>query len=170
MNNNPFEYMQSFMNYDNFTKNMQSTDFSSFSNMIKNTTEAINSTNQMVSESLQSIFKRGSDSLQKNTTEMYNTMKDAISAGDVAQISACQKKYLQSTVDNNVNNTKEILDMSTKSMMEMGLSIQLCKFINKRLTIDLNSIVKFYQKMRQSFIPISNRHSPFCRDIVNCQV
>ena len=119
MNNNPFEYMQSFMNYDNFTKNVQSTDFSSFSNMIKNTTEAINSTNQMMSENLQSIFKRGSDSLQKNTTEMYSTMKDAISAGDVAQISACQKKYLQSTVDNNVNNTKEVLDMSTKSMMEI---------------------------------------------------
>ena len=64
--------MQSFMNYDNFTKNVQSTDFSSFSNMIKNTTEAINSTNQMMSENLQSIFKRGSDSLQKNTTEMYS--------------------------------------------------------------------------------------------------
>ena len=54
--------------------------------------------------------------------------------------------------------------------VDEGLSIQLCKFINKRLTIDLNSIVKFYQKMRHSFIPISNRHSPFCRDIVNCQV
>lgn len=119
MNNNPFEFMQSLINYDNFAKNIPNMDFSSFSNMMKNTTEAINATNQMASESLQSIFKRGSDSLQKNTTEMYNTMKDAISAGDVTQISACQKKYLQSTVNNNVNNTKEILDMSAKSMMEI---------------------------------------------------
>jgi len=38
-----------------------------------------------------------------------------------------------------------------------GLSTQLCKFIDKPLTIDLNSIIKFYQKMRHSFIPISNR-------------
>lgn len=51
-----------------------------------------------------------------------------------------------------------------------GLSIQLCKFIHKPLNIILNSIVKFYQKMRHSFIPISNRHSPFCRNIVDCQV
>lgn len=51
-----------------------------------------------------------------------------------------------------------------------GLDIQLCKFIHKPLNIALNSIVKFYQKVSHSFIPISNRHSPFCRDIVNCQV
>ena len=51
-----------------------------------------------------------------------------------------------------------------------GLDIQLCKFIHKPLNITLNSIVKFYQKVSHSFIPISNRHSPFCRDVVNCQV
>ena len=52
----------------------------------------------------------------------------------------------------------------------LGLSIQLCKFINKSLHIVLNSIVKFYQKVSHSFIPISNRHSPFCRNIIDCQV
>ncbi|GAB4169422.1 MAG: hypothetical protein Tsb006_7510 [Rickettsiaceae bacterium] len=121
-NNNPFEYMQSFMNQENFAKtmqNMQNIDISSMSNAMKNTAEAISAANQMASESVQSIFKRGADTLQKNTTELYNTMKEAISAGDMAQVSACQQKYLHSAVDNNFNNTKEIIDISTKSMIEM---------------------------------------------------
>ena len=121
-NNNPFEYMQSFMKNENFTKNMKdmpNMDFSSASNMMKSTAEAINSTNQMASESVQSIVKRGADSLQKNTTELYNTMKEAVSAGDANQINQCQQKYLLTALGNNVNSTKEILDMSTKSMMEI---------------------------------------------------
>jgi len=121
-NNNPFEYMQSFMKNENFTKNMKdmpNMDFSSASTMMKSTAEAINSTNQMASESVQSIVKRGADSLQKNTTELYNTMKEAVSAGDANQINQCQQKYLLTALDNNVNSTKEILDMSTKSMMEI---------------------------------------------------
>jgi len=121
-NNNPFEFFQSILNQEAFTKSMQgmsNVDLSSFSAAMKNTTEAVSSTNQMVSENMQSIFKRGADALQKNTTEMYNTMKDAISAGDVNQISACQQKYLQSSMDNNFNNAKEVIDMSTKSLIEV---------------------------------------------------
>jgi hypothetical protein len=120
-NNNPFEFFQSILNQEAFTKSMQgmpNVDLSSFSAAMKNTTEAVSSTNQMVSENMQSIFKRGSEALQKNTTEMYNTMKEAVSAGDVNQISACQQKYLQSTLDTNFNNAKEIIDMSTKSLLE----------------------------------------------------
>ena len=121
-NNNPFEFFQSLMNQEAFTKSMQgmpNLDMSSFSATMKNTAEAVASTNQMVSENMQSIFKRGSDALQKNTTEMYNTMKDAVFAGDVNQISACQQKYLQSTMDTNFNNAKEVIDMSTKSLLEV---------------------------------------------------
>ena len=120
-NNNPFEFFQSLMNQEAFTKSMQGTpniDMSSFSASMKNTAETLSSTNQMVSENMKSIFKSGSEALQKNTTEMYNTMKDAVSAGDITQISACQQKYLQSTLDTNFNNAKEVIDMSTKSLLE----------------------------------------------------
>lgn len=122
MKNNPFEQMQSFMNFENFTKNMQGMpymDFSSAQNLIKSTSETISLTNQMASESMQSIFKRGSDSLQKNTTELYSTMKTTILADDAGKIGDCQKKYFQSTIDNNVSSAKEIMEMSTKSMIEI---------------------------------------------------
>jgi len=121
-NNNPFEFLQSLMNQEGFAKSMQGmphVDTSSFSAAMKNAAESVSSTNQMVSENIQSIFKRGSEALQKNTTEMYNTMKEAVSAGDMNQISACQQKYLQSTMDTNFNNAKEVIDMSTKSLIEV---------------------------------------------------
>ncbi|NRB10974.1 MAG: phasin family protein [Rickettsiaceae bacterium] len=121
MENNQFDFMQ-FMNQEALLKSMQGMpafDFSSFANIVKSNAEAITSTNQMASESMQSILKRGADSLQKNATEMFNSMKDATSAGDVEQMSSCQQKYLKSTIENNINNTKEILDMTSKSTREV---------------------------------------------------
>jgi len=100
-------------------KDMPNMDFSSNSNLMKNTMEAINATTNMAAENLQSIYKQSSDSLQKNTTELCNTLKESISAGDVSQINKNQQKYLQTTIDNNINSTKEILDISAKSMMEV---------------------------------------------------
>jgi phasin family protein len=122
MKNNPFDFMQSFMNQDNLMnsmKNMPNMDPSSFNAMLKSNADVITATNQMLSESIQSVLKRNTDSLQKNTTEMFNSMKDAISAGDAEQINSCQQKYLKSTLENNINNTKEILDITTKSSIEI---------------------------------------------------
>jgi hypothetical protein len=119
MNNNPFEYLQSFMNQNNMGKYMKGFDMSSMSNMTKNSAEAISVTNQMAADNIQSIFKKGSDNFEKNTTELYNTIKESMSSGDVNQMSKCQQRYLETAVDNNFNSTKEIVDISTKSMLDM---------------------------------------------------
>lgn len=120
MSNNPFEYMQ--LLNDNFTKNLKNLpmmDFSAFSNMVKNTTEAVNATNQMFSENLQNLYKKGSESLQKNNTELYNAMKNAISSGDAQQINDCQQKYLAAMAENNLSNAKELITLSNKSATEV---------------------------------------------------
>ena len=117
-NNNPFEFFQSFMNQENLAKSMKwmpNMDMSSLGNIMKDTAEAITSTNQLISDTVQSIAKRGADSFQKNTSEMFNTMKEAASAGDVEQIANCQQNYWKSTVEHNINSAKEILDIASKS-------------------------------------------------------
>ena len=53
-----------------------------------------------------------------------------------------------------------------KSFSIAGLSIHLCKFIHRQL----NSPFKFDGKMRHSYTPISDGHSPFSCNVVNCQV
>ena len=121
-NNNHFEFFQSFMNQENLAKSMKwmpNTDMTSLGNMIKETAEAITSTNQLISDTVQSIAKRGADSFQKNTSEMFNTMKEATSAGDIEQIANCQQNYWRTTVENNINSAKEILDITSKSSIEV---------------------------------------------------
>ncbi len=121
-NNNPFEFFQSFMNQENLAKSTKwipTMDIASFGKMIKEAAETIASNNQLVSDSFQSIAKRGADSFQKNTSEMFSTMKEVVSAGDIEQITNCQQNYLKSTVENNINNTKEILDITSKSSIEV---------------------------------------------------
>lgn len=121
-NNNPFEMFQGFMNQETMSKYMKWTptmDFNSVTNMFKESSEVISSTSQLISDSLQSVAKRGADSFQKNTSEMFSTMKEAISAGDMDQVTNCQQNYLRSAMENNINNAKEILDITSKSSMEI---------------------------------------------------
>ena len=121
-NNKPFEFFQSFMNQENLTNSMKwmpNMDLAALGNMVKETAETITSANQLISDTVQSITKRGSDSFQKNTSEMFNTMKESASAGDIEQITNCHQNYLKSTVENNINSAKEILDITSKSSMEV---------------------------------------------------
>ncbi|HJK85685.1 MAG TPA: phasin family protein [Candidatus Megaira endosymbiont of Stentor roeselii] len=134
-NNNPFEFFQSFMNQENLAKSMKwmpNMDMSSLENIMKDTAEAITSTNQLISDTVQSIAKRGADSFQKNTSEMFNTMKEAASAGDVEQIANCQQNYWRSTVEHNINSAKEILDIASKS------SIEVLEVMGKNFTEKMN--------------------------------
>lgn len=134
-NNNPFEFFQSFMNQENFAKSMKwmpNMDMSSLGNIMKETAETITSTNQLISDTVQSIAKRGADSFQKNTSEMFNTMKEAASAGDVEQIANCQQNYWRSTVEHNINSAKEILDIASKS------SIEVLEVMSKNFTEKMN--------------------------------
>ncbi len=119
-NSKAFEFFQSFANQENLTKSMKwmpNMDSSSFSDMLKETNEIISSSNQLISETVQSIAKRGSDSFQKNLFEMFNTIKESASAGDIEQIKHHQQNYLKSTLENNIDNAKEVLDIVSKSSM-----------------------------------------------------
>jgi phasin family protein len=134
-NNKAFEFFQSFANQENLTKSMKwmpNMDMSSLGNIMKDTAEAITSTNQLISDTVQSIAKRGADSFQKNTSEMFNTMKEAASAGDVEQIANCQQNYWKSTVEHNINSAKEILDIASKS------SIEVLEVMGKNFTEKMN--------------------------------
>jgi len=135
-NNNPFETFQSFMNQEAMSKYMKlmpNMDFNSLTSMLRESSEAFNSTGQLISESLQSVAKRGADAFQKNTSEMFSTMKEAISAGDMEQVNNCQQNYIKSAVENNISNAKEILDITSKSSMEILDMIErnLSKNLNK---------------------------------------
>lgn len=115
------------MNQDVFMKNFKlapenmpnMVDFNAYSETLKRNAEALSAANQRAAESLQSIMKRGADSVQKNTNEMFNSIKDAVSAGDIEQISQSSQKYMKASLESNINNAKEVLDVASKSSMEI---------------------------------------------------
>ncbi len=134
----PFEFMQSFVNQEAFKnmfknwgdlnnfdmnkfsmKDFQNIDVSALSEILQKNTEALSEAGKMASDSFQSISKKSGDSFQKNTTEMFNSMKDSISAGDMKQLNDSTQKYLKKSVENNINNAKEMMDVASKASMEM---------------------------------------------------
>lgn len=135
---NPFEFTQNFMNQDSFKnmfknlgdmnnfdmnkfsmKDFQNIDVSALTTILQKNAQALSEAGKMASDSFQSISKKGGDSLQKNATDMFNSMKEAIAAGDVKQLNDLAQKYLKKSVESNISNTKEMMDITSKASMEM---------------------------------------------------
>lgn len=141
--NNPFEFIQNFTNQEVFQnmfknwgdmnnfnmnnfdmnkftmKDLPNMDFAELSSILQKNTEALSEAGKVASENFQSVSKKGSDSFQKNATEMFNSMKDAVSAGDMNQINDSTQKYIKKSVENNIDNSKEMMDIVSKTSMQM---------------------------------------------------
>ncbi|WP_342260211.1 phasin family protein [Candidatus Tisiphia endosymbiont of Metellina segmentata] len=116
------DFMKSFMNpevYINSVKNLPVMDFSAMSDTIKKSTKILTTTNQIVTESLQSMIQKNSEDFQNNAINMMNSTKDAITSGDLNQIAECQQKYLKSTCETSINNIKEFVSMASDTSMKM---------------------------------------------------
>lgn len=120
------DFMKSFMNpevYINSVKNLPVMDFSAMSDTIKKSTKILTTTNQIVTESLQSMIQKNSEDFQNNAMNMLNSTKDAITSGDLNQIAECQQKYLKSTCETSINNIKEFVSMASDTLMKMFSAI-----------------------------------------------
>ena len=116
------EGMKDFMNPENFTKHFKSMptcDLSQLSESAKRNSEALTEAGQIASESAQAILRRGSEIAQDNATHLFNSMKEIASAGNPEKATNCQQQFVQNFMQQAVSNTKEIMDMSSKAMMEV---------------------------------------------------
>lgn len=121
-----FDFLKPMMNQQFFTNSMKDLpqmDFSSFTNMVKKNTESLTTTNQMISDNLQSIVKRSAEVFQNNANEMFQSLQQAVSAESPTQASVHQQEYIKNSFTNSINNTKEIMDMVSKSSMELFESV-----------------------------------------------
>ena len=120
------DLMKSFMNpefYMNSVKNLPPVDFAAVSDTIKKSSKIIATTNQIATESLQSMIKKNSEAFQDNTMLLVNAAKDAIASGDFKQLAECQQKYLKTSYENAVSNAKEFAGMvsdASGKMMEVA--------------------------------------------------
>ncbi len=121
-NNQFFDFAKSLMNPEllmNSMKKMPVMDFASFTNTAKKNAEVLTATNQMAAENLQSMIKRGSEIMQRHATDTFEVVKKTTASQDFEQAAACQQDYVKSTFETFMNNSKEMMDMTSKSMMEV---------------------------------------------------
>ena len=119
------DLMKSFMNpefYMSSSKNVPPVDFAAVSDTIKKGSKILATTNQLATESLQSMVKKNSEVFQNNTMLLMDSAKEAINSGDFKQLAECQQKYLKSSYENAMSNAKEFSSMvsdSSAKMMQM---------------------------------------------------
>lgn len=126
MNNNFMNFfnenLKESMNPENFAKQMkefQGFDLSKVSEVAKKNAEVFSEAAQVAAESAQSLVRRGVEIVQNNASNIFNTMKEVASSANPEQAVARQQQFAQSFVKETVNNTKEMLDMASKSAMEV---------------------------------------------------
>ena len=116
------EGMKDFMNPENFTKNfkaMPAFDMSQASDVVKRNSEALTEAAQVASESAQAIMRRGAEIVQDNASHLFNSMKDIASAGNPENAVSRQQQFVQNFMQQTLANAKEIMDMSSKAVMEV---------------------------------------------------
>jgi phasin family protein len=114
--------MKDFMNPDAFTqgfKGVNLPDFSQISESIKRNSEALTEAGKIASESAQAIMRRGAEIAQDNASHLFNTMKEVASSSNPEHAVARQQQFVQHVMQQTVGNAKEMMDMTSKAVMEV---------------------------------------------------
>lgn len=125
MNNNFTNFFgdgfKDMMNPDNFTKYSGGShfDFTKMSNNMKQNAEALQEASNVAVETMQSMFKRGSEIVQDATSNTFNAMKEIASSANAEQAISRQQQFVQNSVREAVSNAKEMVDTASKSAMEV---------------------------------------------------
>ncbi|MGI4775549.1 MAG: phasin family protein [Janthinobacterium lividum] len=117
-----FDFIQSHCNPEhmmNSMKNNSAIDLSSLTEAAKKSAQTMTSANQLAAESLQSVVKRTTEVYQNNASEMLNVIKDTSSLSNPEQARIRQEQYIKSCLSSSISNAKEIVDIISKSSMEI---------------------------------------------------
>ncbi|MBP7190039.1 MAG: phasin family protein [Rickettsiaceae bacterium] len=120
--NNFTETVKMFMNPDYFTnaiKQVPAPDFTHVTESAKRHTKAFSSTTQVATESVQSLMRRYAEIAQSQINDSLRLLQNMTSSTNPEEAVAHQQEYLRDSVDVAIANTKEIIDMASKSAMEM---------------------------------------------------
>lgn len=118
-----FSFLKSFTNPELFTNTLNnfnpSLDLSSFTNNAKKNIEVLANANQIAAKNLQNIAKRSAEIFQAESANLLNNIKNMSSSEGPEQVASHQQQYLRSSIESSVNHSKEILDLFSKSSMEV---------------------------------------------------
>lgn len=116
--------------YMNMFKKMPNLDFNSFGSSMQKNSEALMKAGQIQSENIQAIARRYTEVLKNNAAEFAETAKEVMSSGNPELAMQRQSQYLKDASSNSLNQSKELFEMASKSMLEsfdlFSKSVQEC--------------------------------------------
>lgn len=133
--NQMFDFMKSFMDpefYTNSVKNMPQVDMVGFSENMKKATKVLATTNQIATESMQSMMKKNAEILQNNAANFMNVAKGTTNIGDMKQINESQQRCVKLAYESSLHNAKELVNMA------FDASMKIFEVLNSNITEQMN--------------------------------
>lgn len=123
MFNNPFVDMyKQFMDkneFMNMQKNFSNFDMSQCSDVMKQNMDATMKASQVSAQNTQAIMKRAGEIAQKQIGEAIEAGRDVTSSQNPEQAMQKQQQYISNLTSKSLANQREMLEMASKSIMEV---------------------------------------------------
>ncbi len=99
--------------------NLGNLDSASYMEAMQKNLDAMMKAGQISAENSQAIIKRLAEVVQKQVGEAIEVSKDFISSSNPEHALQKQQQYLKNATSNAINNSKEMVEMGAKSVMEV---------------------------------------------------
>lgn len=100
-------------------KHNQMPDFTNLANVAKKNAEVFTSAAQTATEGGYALFRRGSEIAQNNITSSFEAIQNITSSSNPEQVMAKQQEFAKNAIEDAVANTKEMIDLASKSAMDV---------------------------------------------------
>ncbi len=123
-NNMFFDMFKQFTDKDFLTNwqknfNLGNLDSASYTETMQKNLDTMMKAGQISAENAQAIMKRMAEVAQKQVGEAVEVSRDFISSANPEQALQKQRQYIKNATSNAINNSKEMVEMSAKSLMEV---------------------------------------------------
>lgn len=100
-------------------KHNQMPDFTNVTQAAKKNVEVLTSAAQTATEGGYALFRRGAEIMQNNLTSSFEAVQNITSSTNPEQATAKQQEFAKNMIEGAVANTKEMIDLASKSTMDV---------------------------------------------------
>lgn len=134
--NNFADNIKMFMNPEyitNVMKKIPAPDFTHATESAKRHGKTVESTVKIASDNFQTLMRKYAEIAQNQVNASLELIQNVTSSNNPEEAAAHQQEFIKNSVEQAINHTKEVIDLSSKSAMEMFNNV------GSKVTEDINS-------------------------------
>lgn len=128
----------------NVIKKIPTPDFTQATESAKRHSKTVESTVKIASDNFQTLMRRYAEITQAQVNASLQLLQNVTSSNNPEEAAAHQQEFIKNSVDQAINHTKEIIDLSSKSAMEVfnNISSKITEDIGNSFASDNNPLKK----------------------------